>query len=472
MIENSRQTLFDVGFLLFLGFCFCVVGIGMGSLASWDEAYYAVVSQAIIRSGDWIHFQFFNTPFYDKPPLYFWLTAFFYKVGGVSEFTTRLPSALAGIGTVLVTYFLGKLLFNRLVGLAGASVLLSSTDYLHYARWGTLDVTHLFFFTLAIYCFLKAKTKTHYWLWFWAASAGAVMTKGPLIVLAWGVLGLHTLLIRDFMFLKKREFWLGFLLALALVLPWHLAAYFHNPEMFVRDFLYKHYISRTGGAVEGHTGNYYYYIRTLINKYHPWVVLTAFSLPWVFWQLLRSREKRAYGLLILWIGVVLGFFTFLVQTKLQWYILPLHPALSLTVGLVLVQWLRGRSEWWLKSTVIIVLLLHIPFSSVLVQDYVPGMKALVPAVRTQVSESETVYLYEYHEQPAALFYYERSAAYIDSIEELDQYLARQHPLGILLELEKYERMKPQWDQRGFRAVEATQGLKRDMVLLSNKRALS
>src|SRR3989338_2221380 len=121
---EQRAVLKDISFLLFWSVSFCVVGIGLGSLASWDEAYYAVVSKGIAASGDWINLRFFDSPFFDKPPLYLWETAFFYKLWGVSEFSTRLGSALAGIGTVFVTYLIGTRLFGRLAGLASAGVLL------------------------------------------------------------------------------------------------------------------------------------------------------------------------------------------------------------------------------------------------------------------------------------------------------------------------------------------------------------
>ena len=167
-------------FLLFWAAAFCVGGIGTGSLASWDEAYYAIVSREIFRSGDWVHLTFFDTPFYDKPPLYFWATSLFYRVFGVNEFATRLTSGLAGAGVVLAVYALGKRLLDRRAALAGAGILLSSSDFLHYARWGTLDITHLFFFTLAMVFYLDAAGRPSAWIGFWLASAGAVMTKGPI----------------------------------------------------------------------------------------------------------------------------------------------------------------------------------------------------------------------------------------------------------------------------------------------------
>lgn len=449
-------------FLLFWSLAACVAGIGKGSLASWDEAYYALVSREIFRTGDWINLRYFDVSFYDKPPLYFWTTGAFYHLFGVSEFSTRLTSSLAGVGVVLVTYLLGKKLLDRASALAGALVLLSSTDFLHYARWGTLDITHLFFFTLALLFYFKSKERSLNWLAFWMASGLAIMTKGPLIVLAWVLVFADSLANRDFSWLKKPVFWGGFLLGTAVVLPWHLAAYFAHPDLFLKDFLYKNYIARTGTAVEGHIGNWYFYIRTLVNKYHPWILLAPGAFAWAAW----NRERfRKHGFLILWVALVFCFFTFGVQTKLQWYILLLHPALSLLVGsFVASALLKGRSDRWLKAGGAIALLMVIPFSKgVLIQDYSPALKELDAAVKHESAPGETVFLYQYHEQPSATFYFDRSVRYADSPEELENATRTQSHVLLLVPSEKFEAM---FAEKGFRELGRTQSHKTNLVLLA------
>jgi len=463
-LPNSR-TRNDIVFLLIGSFCFCVLGIHLGSLASWDEAYYAVVSRGIFLNGDWVRLRFFDTPFYDKPPFYMWLTAAFYHLGGVNEFTSRLGSALAGMGTVLVTYFLGRRLFGRAVGLAGAGVLVSSTDFLHYARFGTLDVTNLFFFTLVIYGFIRALKRPDFWYLFWAASGLAVLNKGPLIVLAWGVAGIHCLLEKDFSFLKKRQFWLGLVLALGIVLPWHLAAYAQDPKKFVQDFIIKHYIARTGSAVEGHEGNYYYYIRRLINKHHPWIVLAPVSLPLFLWRSFRGPGKQAYRLIVSWVLIVLVFFTFLVKTKLPWYILPLLPALCIAGGVVLADLFKQHFERIIKPLVALVLILHLPFSGVMVRDYVPGLKRLSAQVQNAVPEGRTVFLFNYHEQPAALFYLKRSARYLDSVGELDEVLEPGKPLWLVTLRTEWQAHEQDLTARGM-ALAGSAGEGKEAVVLA------
>jgi len=453
-------------FLLFWSLAFCVAGIGKGSLASWDEAYYALVSREIFRTGDWINLRYFDVPFYDKPPLYLWATSFFYHLFGVSEFSTRLPSALAGVGVILVTYFLGKRLVGPLAALAGAGILLSSQDFLHYARWGTLDITHLFFFTLALLCYFNARDNGKYWFGFWLASALAVMTKGPLIVLAWLLVFADSALRNDFSFLKKISFWGGAILAALLVLPWHLAAYQAHPDLFLKDFFYKNYVARTGGALEGHTGNWYFYIRTLVNKYHPWIVLAPGALLWAAWGKKHFREHR---FLLLWIALVFAFFTFAVKTKLQWYILLLHPALSLVLGsFVATALFKGRHGQWLKAGLVLALLLQVRFSGAMVQDYTPALKELAPAVKQKTSAAQAVFLYDYHEQPAATFYFDRPVRYADSPSQLDDALKEGGPAVMLVPVEKYDSQMELFSQRGFWQKLRTGHFKTDLVLLAKE----
>ncbi len=454
-------------FLLFWSAAFCVAGIGGGSLASWDEAYYAIVSRGIFRSGDWINLTYFDTPFYDKPPLYFWVTTVFYRLFGVNEFATRLCSALAGIGVVLVTYFIGKRLLGRAAALAGAGILLSSSDFLHYARWGTLDITHLFFFSLAILFYLKSVERPVFWFVFWLSATGAVMTKGPLIVLAIPLIVLDSCLRKDLSFIKKAPFWGGLAVFFLAALPWHIAAYHAHPDLFTRNFLYKHLIERTTGAVEGHTGNWYFYIRTLINKYHPWIFLAPAALPWALWRARVDEKKRAYRFLIFWVVLVLGFFTFAVQTKLQWYTLLMYPALSLLLGAFSSQVIfRGGHEWAHKAATAAVLILHIFFSGVITQDYSPALKELSGFVKASVPPGRTVFLYEYHDEPAAKFYFDRPIRYADSLFELDAAMKESDRFFLMVPEDKFVRLSVVFAEKGLRKIAGTQAHKTDLVFLA------
>ncbi len=464
---NSSLIFQDVVFLLITAAGICLLFLGKGSLASWDEAYYAIVSREILRSGDWVHLTYFNTPFYDKPPLYMWASALFYKLLGINEFSSRLPSALSGIGVIIATYGIGLKLLNRTAAIAGAGLLLSSTDFLHYARWGTLDVMHLLFFTLAIYFYLHSWKKPKLWLGFWIVSAAAIMTKGLLISLAWLIVFGDMALRRNVSTLKRKWFWLGLLAMFVIIFPWHWAVFQSNPHAFVHDILQKHYFSRTTQAVEGHTGNTYFYIRTLINKYHPWIIVAIPAIPWAIWSAMTSRRRYAFRFLIVWVILVLGFFTFLVKTKLQWYILPLHPALSLLIGAFVAAAIFRSKLLWLKSMIVIALILNIPLGSSFIQDYVPALKSLSAPVQSMTAQNQTVHLYNYHEQPAATFYFDRPVAYADSLDQLDRILGQFGQVSLIMRESELNPLRAAFAERRLRIVKQTSGHETNLVLLTN-----
>jgi 4-amino-4-deoxy-L-arabinose transferase-like glycosyltransferase len=141
-----------------------LVKLGYGSLASWDEAIYGTSARELSRSSNWLDLTYGGIPWFDKPPLNMWVTAFFYKLFGIGEFSVRLFSALCGIGTVLVTYLFASRLFSRWIGFLSALVLVSSSHYLHFARFGQLDSPLTFFISSALYFFWMGRERNRYFI--------------------------------------------------------------------------------------------------------------------------------------------------------------------------------------------------------------------------------------------------------------------------------------------------------------------
>ena len=86
--------------------------LGNGTLADWDEAIYAQISKETVLSGDWLTLHWGFKPWFDKPPLLMWVTEMFYQLFGVNEFWVRAASAFSGIGLVVITYLIGKLIVD------------------------------------------------------------------------------------------------------------------------------------------------------------------------------------------------------------------------------------------------------------------------------------------------------------------------------------------------------------------------
>lgn len=84
----------------------------------WDEVAILLEAKVLAKTlHDIHHLPFFQTMFASygdyKLPVYIWLTTCFVKLLGVNAWVVRIPSLLAGIGTILFSGLLAKELFRK-----------------------------------------------------------------------------------------------------------------------------------------------------------------------------------------------------------------------------------------------------------------------------------------------------------------------------------------------------------------------
>src|SRR5690606_29647049 len=99
----------------------------------------------------------------------------------------------AGLGTLLLTYDIGRRLWSREAGLAAALLLLFTVQFTLQARRAQLDALLLFCMMLSLYCLLRQLLLEGGWRWGIAAGIAAglgVLTKlvgflSFLILLPW-----------------------------------------------------------------------------------------------------------------------------------------------------------------------------------------------------------------------------------------------------------------------------------------------
>ncbi len=400
-----------------LSFFYLFFNLGSGSLASWDEAFYAVVSRELFQSGQWLKLTFLGEPWFDKPPLVFWATSLAYHFLGVSEFSSRFFSALCGVGTVLVTHWLGSKLFDRWTGFCGALVLLSSSHFIRFARFGMTDSPLTFFMTLTLLFFWLGREQRKYLIFSGIALGAALMTKGVVALLVFPVVWVYAWGSKRASIFWQPTYWLGLLAAFLIAAPWQIYQAFSFSGDFIGSAFFHHVLHRATTVMDGHQGSFYFYIRTLINKYHPWIVIGIFSAPWFLWKALREREERAL-FLSCWIFIIWAAFS-LAQTKLAWYIFPIYPALSLTVAFFLTKILKEKYRAHTLLVFAAILFLHSSYSHIHRMEYSRPLKASAAMVLETVPKKAIIYLYNYHEQPAAAYYFERPIKYLESRVEFD-----------------------------------------------------
>ncbi len=101
-----------------------------------------------------------------KPGLFVYFIMPFVATLGLTELAVRLPSALFGVATVWMIYFLGKEVFkDKRVGLAAALLLAITPWHIHFSRGGWESNVATFFMTLGVYLFLRGLKVPKYLWW-------------------------------------------------------------------------------------------------------------------------------------------------------------------------------------------------------------------------------------------------------------------------------------------------------------------
>ena len=123
--------------------------LGSYALFNDDEAKNATCGAEMFRRGDWIKPTFNEELRTDKPILTYWFMLTSFKLYGVSEFSARLASSILAVGTILLTYHLGRKLYSAEIGFLASLILSTCLLFSVVGRAATPDSSLVFFVTLS-----------------------------------------------------------------------------------------------------------------------------------------------------------------------------------------------------------------------------------------------------------------------------------------------------------------------------------
>ena len=332
---DRRQLLL----LLAVSVPFLFAKLGM-PLLDPDEGLYASIAREMLERGDWAIPHINGVPYLEKPPLYFWLTAFTFALFGYSEWAVRLWSALSTLGAVLLTWRIGLHLYGRRAGLLAGLVLATVVGNGLYVRKASTDQLFVFCLALAMYGFLDdvergSRGRTRF-LWFYAGAALAVLAKGfigllfPLLIVGIGLAWTRRLAWRDLNLVR------GTAVFVLIAAPWHVLAALHSPTLFEFYVIDNHLLRFLDARrfVEDDVP---------ISTVGFLVASFLWAFPWSVFALARSEPDEAPAarwrpVIVIWALVVVGLFA-LSRFKHEYYALPAFPALAILVGAA---WASGR----------------------------------------------------------------------------------------------------------------------------------
>jgi 4-amino-4-deoxy-L-arabinose transferase-like glycosyltransferase len=322
-------------------------GASNAPLTEPDEARYAELGREMLESGDWITPQLNYVKYFEKPPLVYWATAASFAALGVNELAARLPSLLSGFATIALTVALAARMYGVSTALLTLPIIAVGPLFGFMTENLVLDMSLTFFMTLTMVAvwrgFGAAPGRGRAWYRLgYAALAGAVLVKGPVAaVLAVASAVLFLAVHGGWRAVRPLFDWRGAALALALVAPWFIAVSWRNPE-FVHFFVVEQHIARYLWTTE-HGEPMWFFLPVLP------LALAPFGLALVFDPLLlrAALAPRSWSVptrfLVIWAGVIVGFFS-LSTSKLLTYVLPALPPLAiLTARALLLGIAEGRT---------------------------------------------------------------------------------------------------------------------------------
>ena len=328
---------------------------GAGTLANFDDAYYAEKAKQMLRTGDWLTPRFGGVERLDNPPLFLWLIAASFAVMGVSSFAAVLWSALAGVACVAFTHRLAlRLGRDSFEAWAAGFVMLGTGYFLKYANHAMFDVFLAMLFLGTLLAYRRAwEGSVLAWAAVGALTGLGVLTKSVLGVFPLALVLLHALWCGRAWRALRDGAWLAPIVAALVVTPWYAYQLTTHHDAFMREHIDWILVERglgTGRELRSPSSPFDY-VRELAITYWPWLPLALAG----FWLTLRAAFSRgarasvspgaftsrdAARLLLLWPVLVIGVLSLAHEKKL-WYAMSAFPALALLSAHALATWLRG-----------------------------------------------------------------------------------------------------------------------------------
>ncbi len=419
-------------------------------LAGYDDALYAHEGKEMVRTGDWWNVRFNGQLNFEYPPLFLWLEAGSFKLLGVSDSAAKFPSALLGLGTIIIVYFLTwELTGQSWLALLSMLILVSTQFFLKNATHAMTDVPFTFFFTLTMFMYVKGLKDPRYLMFLGAPLALALLTRSVIGFLAVGVFVAHTILIKRWRVLLSPWLLSGLVFAVAIPLSWYLSQYhLHGPEVFASHFRFVANKIYAGAGLKSSVLNY---PLALFKYYWPWLPFMIGGFCIEVGAFLRGRDEGA-GLLLIWVILILVPFS-LIQTRYPRYIMPVFPAFSILAAIALHRLIPlTRRKAFLNFACIIgcvavaLTVLFPPKSRAL------DIRTLVPVVETNSSPTQRIVIYSYEDGRSDylnqfLWYSSRFATLAPTITDLEAMLTQKPNEIVITDKRSYETVQSETGQR-------------------------
>lgn len=329
-----------LGAILALAAAAFVVGLGEAPIER-AEIYFLDAGRAMVERADWLVPYYRGAAFYDKPPLTYWLLAASFEWFGASLFAGRLVAALLALATLGVTYGVARRLIapeapgrpssaGNEAAFHATAILATSYAFVSFARLTMSDMA-LTLFTLlagAAYLVSEAEAKPRFLPLCGLILGLGFLTKGPIAWIYFGAL------LVAFAAVERRlpriftpSGAAGTALAAGVGLSWFALVYQREGIEPLKWFFLRENLQRFAATTYDADQPFWYYFAVYAVEGLPWSVLAPPAVGFAF----RSGSPKILRIVFIWAMLMLVPLS-LSRGKIDYYLLPLLPPLSLLIG--------------------------------------------------------------------------------------------------------------------------------------------
>jgi 4-amino-4-deoxy-L-arabinose transferase-like glycosyltransferase len=326
-LKRLRIDIIAIVILILTSSFFGFYNLGKQSLRNWDEAIYAQIGVEFISHPSLLT-TYNGALWLDKPPLGIWVQSLGLLLFGYTNFGIRFFGSLFFVGSIAVFFLLVRKVYDRNNAFLAALALLfcGSLYYPHMIRSGDLEQLYLFLTLGSFWVYVESWERPRLF-WVVGLLAGlSFMARGYIAILTVVVIFLHVVITKLYTVYGRKRVMAAIGMFTVIVLPWHLYAFIANPSFFLYHYLGYQTLSRMSTPLEGHVGTWSFYLQGLINMLGRTMVVSMLCSGIYLSWLVVKYQKRDDMLWWLWLFVY-GIALQTMATKINWYIVPVLPAL-------------------------------------------------------------------------------------------------------------------------------------------------
>lgn len=368
-MNAAKTTTKDLLLIFLLGALLYLPWINL-PVTDADTAYYSIAAQRAVDSGDWMTLRSSGGNLLDKPPLSIWPIAVSYRLWGRHDWSTRLWQVVLSLGTLALTYLVGRRFFGRRECLLATLILATSLLFSYCTMVVQQDILNLFTYALFFYVFVlfwQTHNPIAYYLAWLALSLSflnrwhiaLVIPLGVVLacIIAAGILGRDDFRVKNLFGSWRSALWrtlLGLMIFAAIGGTWYIYEYMRLGRPFLDLFFGRRnlaFLQGPGGRPLSWLS--VTYLPQLLLAVIPWVIFLPDGLATGIKGLrllrrVRTRESDGFLFMSLWFLVA-----FLVPHVSAWrvirYLLPVLPPLAILMAVGITRKLRERRSFALSA---------------------------------------------------------------------------------------------------------------------------